>query len=142
MQIRDIMNKNIVSVSPDESTAFASRLLSRYNIGALPVCAQDGRLRGMITDRDIVLRCVAADADPTVTPVKEIMSRSPITAAPDDDVHKAASLMSSGQVRRIPVVEQGKLVGIVSLGDLARNQKCDMEAGQALSCISANVRHK
>ena len=142
MQVSEMMNKNVVSISPEESTAFASRLLSRYNIGALPVCTRDGRLRGMVTDRDIVLRCVAADSDPEVTPVKEIMSRSLITASPRDDVSRVSGMMATGQIRRLPVVEDGKLVGILSLGDLARSRQFDMEAGRALTEISSNVRSK
>lgn len=142
MQVSEIMNKNVVSISPEESASFASRLLSRYNIGALPVCTRDGRLRGLVTDRDIVLRCVAIGSDPAVTPVKEIMSRSLITASPRNDVSQVSGMMATGQIRRLPVVEGGKLVGIVSLGDLARSRQFDMEAGKALSEISANIRTK
>ena len=74
MQVRDLMSSSVVSIAPDESVALAARLLSRHNIGSLPVCGADGRLRGIVTDRDIVLRCVAAEENPANTPVREIMS--------------------------------------------------------------------
>ncbi len=140
MLVSELMNKNVVSITQDEPVSLAARLLYRSNIGSVPVCAADGRLRGIVTDRDITLRCVAAENDPDTTPVREIMSRCVITASPDDDVRDAAAKMSSGQVRRLPVVRDGRLVGVLSLGDLARSRSCDAEAGRALSDISSNVR--
>lgn len=136
------MNSNVISVSPEESAAFASRLLSRHNIGALPVCSPDGKLRGIVTDRDIVLRCVAAENDPEQTPVREIMSRTVISVEPEDDVRAATRLMAEEQVRRLPVVHGGRVVGMVSLGDMAKNQKFDMEAAKALSEISSNIKRR
>lgn len=142
MLVSEIMNQGVISVSPDESVAYASRLLYRHNIGSVPVCSSDGMLKGIVTDRDIVLRVVAADSDPHSTPVSDIMSHSVITVAPDEDVKRVSKLMSISQVRRLPVVNDGKVVGIVSLGDLAQTKCCDMEAGAALSEISMNVRKK
>lgn len=140
MQVRELMNSNVISISPDESTSLAARLIARHNIGALPVCSDEGMLRGVVTDRDIVLRCIAAEEDPAQMPVRNIMSRTLSTIAPDDDVRTASHVMSEKQVRRLPVVEQGKVVGMLSLGDLAVCSKCDMEASKALSEISENVR--
>ncbi|MDF2839036.1 MAG: hypothetical protein K0S60_739 [Evtepia sp.] len=140
MQVRELMNSNVISISPDESTALAARLIARHNIGALPVCADGGELRGVVTDRDIVLRCIAAEEDPAQMPVKNIMSRGLSTISPDDDVRTASHVMSDKQVRRLPVVEQGKVVGMLSLGDLAVSSSCDMEASKALSEISENIR--
>ena len=121
------------------TAALAARLLSRHNLGALPVCAGDGRLRGMVTDRDIVLRCVAAEDDPAQTMVRDIMTRSCAAVSPHADCRQAAQLMSRQQVRRLPVVEEGRLVGMLSLADLARSHRYDMEAAQALSEISENI---
>ena len=140
MTVSEIMNKQIVSVAPDEPVSLAARLLFRHNIGAVPVCSADGKLRGMVTDRDITLRCVAADGDPTVTPVKDIMTRSIVSVAPDDGVDHAAKLMSAAQVRRLPVVENEKLVGFLSLADLARQRACCIEAARALTDISRGTR--
>ncbi len=142
MLVKEIMSKNPVTISQEESAAVAARLLSRHNLGSLPVCGSDGRLRGIVTDRDIVLRCVAAENDPDITPVREIMSRSMITVSPEDDVRSAAQLMAGRQVRRLPVVEKGKVVGVLSLGDMARSDRFDMECAKALSEISANVRRR
>ena len=140
MLVSDIMNTDVISVSPDESALLAARLLSRHNVGSLPVCAEDGTLRGIVTDRDIVLRCVANGDRPSETPVRDIMSRSVVTAAPEDDIARASELMSAAQVRRLPVVKGGKLVGMLALGDLALRTACDMEASKALTEISANIR--
>jgi CBS domain-containing protein len=134
------MSSGIVSVTPDEPASAAARMLYRYNIGAVPVCSEDGRLRGIVTDRDIVLRCVAADSDPARTPIREIMSKSVTTVSPTDDVRDAAHRMADAQVRRLPVVEGGRLVGMLSLGDMAKTQAFDMEASKALSDISSNVK--
>ena len=139
MQVRDLMNPSVICVTTTDSTALAARLLSRHNVGALPVCSQDGRLRGIVTDRDIVLRCIAAEEDPAQTPVREIMTRGCFTVGPNDDCSQASRVMAARQVRRLPVVEQGKPVGMLSLGDLARSHCYDMEASKALSEISENV---
>ena len=140
MQVRDLMNPSVVSITPNESAALAARLLSRHNIGSLPVCAEDGRLRGIVTDRDIVTRCIAAEDDPAQTPVRDIMTRNCVVVSPDDDPREATRLMAAQQVRRLPVMENGKLVGMVSLGDLATCHAFDMEASKALSEISEQVK--
>ena len=142
MIVRQLMNPQVVTVEPGASAALAARLISRHNVGSLPVCGSDRKLRGIVTDRDIVLRCVAPEEDPAQTPVRDIMSRSPATLSPNDDIHKAAVIMSRHQVRRLPVVENAKLVGILSLGDLAKHRRYDMEAAHALSEISENVTGK
>ena len=139
MEVKELMNPGVVWVEPTATAALAARLLSRHNLGALPVCAGDGRLRGMVTDRDIVLRCVAAEEDPAQTPVRDIMSRGCATVSPGADCREATRLMSTQQVRRLPVVEKGKLVGVISLADLARSHRFDMEASQALCEISENI---
>lgn len=142
MLVSDLMNRDVVTISPEESVSLASRLLSRHNIGSLPVCSGDGRLRGIITDRDIVLRCVANDSDPDHTPVGDIMSRSVITVPPDSDISRAQELMSAGQVRRLPVTKDGKIVGMLALGDIATSGAGNIEAARALSEISVSLRHR
>ena len=139
MVVKELMTSGVVTVEPNSSAALAARLLARHNVGALPVCGPDGRLRGMVTDRDIILRCVAPEDDPAQTPVKGIMSRGCAFAAPDMDCAQAGALMARSQVRRLPVVEGGRVVGILALSDLARCGQYDMEAAQALSEISDNV---
>jgi len=142
MKVCDIMSDKVVSIEQNEPVSAAAKLLKRCNIGALPVCDGNRRLRGMLTDRDIVLRCVAQDADPRETPVSEIMSRGIQTIGPLEDTAKAAELMSGDQVRRLPVIDGGRLVGMVTLCDLARDANCDMEAAEALTDISSSFRRK
>lgn len=136
MQVKDLMEGSVVSVTPDETAAEAARLLARHNVGSLPVCGEDGGLRGVVTDRDIVLRCVAIEEDPAKTQVQKIMTRNCATISPKADAREAAQLMAAKQVRRLPVVEQDKVVGMIALGDLSQSHSCDMEAALALSEIS------
>ena len=142
MRVRDLMSKSVVTIAPGESAALAARLLSRHELGALPVCAADGTLAGIVTDRDIVTRCVAAGEEPGRVPVRDIMSPAPSVITPETPVSAAARLMAQRQVRRLPVVEQGQVVGMLSLGDLARSRRTDTEAAEALSDISASLRRK
>lgn len=142
MQIRDLMTPTVVSITPEESVSLAARLLSRHNLGALPVCTYDGELVGIVTDRDIITRCIAADQDPKRVPVRDVMTRELTVAAPAEDPKQAAKRMASRQVRRLPVVEAGKVLGMVSLGDLALERRCEAEAAAALSEISENVVRK
>lgn len=142
MKVKNIMSANVVSVSPEENIAVAARLLSRHNLGALPVCTKEGKLRGLLTDRDIVLRCVAAEDEATGTKVSEIMTRRLISISPEADIHEATELMAREKIRRLPVEENGRLVGMVSLGDVAKVPDFSMEVGQALCEISWNVHRK
>ncbi len=140
MQVRELMNPSVVSIDPMESAALAARLLSRHNIGSLPVVGEDGGLRGIVTDRDIITRCVAAEEDPAKVRVKDIMSRNCTVVHPEDDAREAARSMAAAQVRRLPVLEENQVVGMVALGDLAKCHVCDMEASRALSEISDHVK--
>ena len=115
-------------------------MLGRGNIGALPVCTADGRLRGILTDRDIVLRSVAANEDAGQQSVRDIMSRRLVTVSGETAVGAAAEQMARQQVRRLPVVEGGKLVGMLSLSDLACRSGLQTETAQALEDISSNLR--
>lgn len=142
MKICDVMSENVVSIAPGESVRAAAKLLKSRNIGALPVCDSGGKLKGMLTDRDIVTRCVALGADPASVRVEDIMSRGVITAGPFEELERAVELMACDQVRRLPVLDRGRLVGMLSLCDMARNCNCDMEAAEALSEISSNLRRK
>ncbi len=139
MQIRELMSKSVVSITPEESAALAARLLTRHNLGMLPVCGQDGRLVGVVTDRDIVTRCLAAGQDPSRVPVEDIMTRELETLSPQEEGEAALARMAGCQVRRLPVVEEGKVVGVLSLADLARSRRYEAEAAQALCQISESL---
>ena len=132
--IESIMTKQVVSVSPNQSVEEAAQLMNQYNIGAIPV-VENGQVKGMITDRDITLRSTAAGGNEK-TSVSEVMTNEVITATPDMGVEEAARLMAQKQIRRLPVVENNQVVGMVALGDLATNHQYDSEAEQALTNIS------
>ncbi|MBQ6431594.1 MAG: CBS domain-containing protein [Oscillospiraceae bacterium] len=140
MKVQEVMSRRIISVSPDETAAVAARLLSHYNIGALPVCAKDGRLRGMVTDRDIVLRCVAAEEDPLCVKVSDIMTRRVFSVGSQQNVDEASALMAREKIRRLPVQDNNKLVGMVSLSDLSKQPQCSRQAAQAFNEITSNIR--
>ncbi|MBQ7802066.1 MAG: CBS domain-containing protein [Oscillospiraceae bacterium] len=139
MKLRDIMTTPVIRIDPQESVAVAARTLTHYNIGALPVCGSDGRICGLVTDRDIVTRCLAAGRQPGSTTVQEIMTRGVVAAVPDTDAALAAQMMGKRQIRRLPVVENEKLCGMVSIGDLANCDESTYDAGDALAEISNNV---
>ncbi len=139
MKVQELMSGPVIRISGAESVAVAARTLTHYNIGALPVCGSDGRLCGLVTDRDIVTRCMAAGKDPQTTAVREIMSGQVLSVSPDMDAGVAAHLMGRQQVRRLPVVEDGKLCGMLSLGDLARREESIYDAADALGDIAENI---
>ena len=139
MKLREIMTDSVVRINPEESVAVAARTLARYNIGILPVCGGDGRLYGVVTDRDLVTRCIAAGRLPASMPVREVMTTGVISARPDMDTVTAARLMGHQQIRRLPVLENGRLCGMVSLADLASREETACDAQDALTEISSNV---
>ena len=139
MLVKDLMTPDPLTISPDAPVSAAARLLSRYNLGVLPVAGNGGQLCGVLTDRDIVLRCVAAEKAPETTAVREIMPRRVLSAAPGDELEKAARLMAQEQVRRLPVTEGGRLVGLLSLGDVSASREFAMEASACLAEICQNL---
>ena len=139
MKLRDIMAHPVVRIHPEESVAVAARILARYNIGLLPVCGGDGRVCGVVTDRDLVTRCIASGRQPASTQVREVMTTQVVAVRPDMDAAAAAQLMGMQQIRRLPVVENGRLCGMISLGDLAGREETGNDAKGALADISSNV---
>lgn len=140
MLVHEVMNSHVVYANQTESAARAARLLSRHNIGAVPVLGDKGKLRGIVTDRDIVLRCIALENDPGTTPLRDVMSRCVVTASPEDDLEAAVKKMTDAQVRRLPVVEDGRLVGMLSISDLAKTAGCIELSAEALSGVTSNMR--
>ena len=139
MQLKEIMTEPVVRIHPEETIAVAARMLEHNNIGALLVCRSDGRLCGMLTDRDIVIRCLAAGKNPETTHVQEVMTGKLYGGRPDMEVSLAAGLMGREQIRRLPVMDQGKLCGMVSLGDMARKEESSSKAGDALGEICSQL---
>jgi CBS domain-containing protein len=142
MKLKDIMSQNVISVHPQESVAVAARLLTHHNIGVLPVCSTDGKLCGVVTDRDLVTRCMATNRLPEQTKVQDVMTGRIVSASSDMEVAVAAHLMSREQVRRLPIIDNGKLCGMVSVGDLAGREDCSYDAAEALEGICSNLSQK
>jgi CBS domain-containing protein len=139
MNIRDIMTPNPRTVSPDDSIESAARIMRDEDTGAVPV-VQNGRPVGMLTDRDIVIRAVAAGG--SARSVREVVTERFISVSPDATTREATDLMSEHQIRRLPVVENERLVGIVSLGDLAVKEAKDRRVGDTLQSISEGVKER
>ena len=137
MKLRDIMTNQVVKIHPEETVDVAARMLERNNIGSVPVCNGEGKLCGILTDRDIVIRCLAAGKTPQSTTVREIMTGKVYVGRPDMEISLAAGLMGREQIRRLPVMENGRLCGMVSLADLAVLEENNTEAGAALTEISS-----
>ena len=140
MEIKDIMTQSVVSIDPNESVEVAARTMSRHNIGALPVCGRDGGVCGVVTDRDLVTRCMAANKPAGSTTVRQVMSGRVLSVKPDMDVSVAAHFMGKQQIRRLPVVEDGKVCGILSLGDIAGCEEAQYDAADALTDITSGIR--
>ncbi|MBE6948160.1 MAG: CBS domain-containing protein [Ruminococcaceae bacterium] len=142
MKLKDIMSQEVIKIHPQESVSVAARMLANHNIGVLPVCNRDGSLCGVVTDRDLVTRCVASNRLPEQTKVQDVMTSRIVSASPNMDVAVAAYLMGREQVRRLPVIEDGKLCGMVSIGDLAKREESSYDAAEALEGICANLSQK
>lgn len=129
------MTKNVATVSPNQTVQEAAQIMHQKNIGALPV-VENGQVIGMITDRDITLRTSAQGKDPASVRVSEVMTNRVVTGTPNMSVQEAANVMAQHQIRRLPIVENNQIQGIVALGDIATNSASDQAAGQALTNIS------
>jgi len=142
MKIREIMTPSVVRIHPEESVSVAARTLQHYNIGALPVCGYDGALCGVVTDRDLVTRCLASGQKPETMKVRDVMTNQVVSVKPDMEAGVAAHLMGRQQIRRLPVTEDGKLCGMISLGDLACREESVMDAADALTDITSNISQR
>ena len=142
MKVRELMSNPVIRIHPEESVAVAARTLARYNIGILPVCGNDGRICGLVTDRDLVTRCIASGRSASMTPVREVMTTQILSVRPDMDANMAAGIMGRAQVRRLPVLENGRLCGMVSLGDLAVRDETGLNAGDAFGEISSGLSRR
>ena len=135
MNVRDVMTREVESVTPETDLVMVARRMKDLNVGSVPVVEGD-RLIGIITDRDIVTRVVAEGKNPQSEQAGNCLTPSPTTISPDADVQEASELMAREQIRRLPVVEGGKLVGFLSIGDLAADVGKDKMVGDALQKIS------
>ncbi|MCB6992316.1 CBS domain-containing protein [bacterium 210820-DFI.6.37] len=151
MLVKDLMTTGISCVKEEVSLAQIARQMKQEDVGLIPVCNDKGEVLGVVTDRDLVLRALAkevgdwtgaqkkkpASADQRELKARDVMSTNIVCASPDMNTHHAALLMSKYQVRRLPVTQNGKLVGMLSMADIARKTVFIDEAGDALSAICA-----
>ncbi|MFP5115239.1 CBS domain-containing protein [Bacillaceae bacterium C204] len=134
-KVQDIMTKDVNVCTPHEPVTVAAKIMRDINCGSVPVC-EGKKVVGMITDRDIVINCVADEKDCSSIHCHDCMTSDVITCSPDTDAHECARMMADHQIRRIPVVQNGEMVGICAIGDLATVDIHINEAGDALSNIS------
>ena len=133
---REIMTGGAECANETDSLADAARKLRDLDVGALPICGEDDRLKGMITDRDIVVKCIAAGRDPMSVKVAEFAEGRPVPIGADDSVEEALRTMSEHGVRRLPVIDGHDLVGVVSQADIARHLP-ETAVGDLVEAISS-----
>ena len=133
---RDIMTGGVECAQTTDTLVDAARKMRDLGVGALPICGEDDRLHGMVTDRDIVVHCVAEGKDPSATQVESVAEGKPVTIGADDSIEETLRTMSQHQVRRLPVIDGDRLVGIVSQADVARNVPDEL-VGDLVAAISS-----
>ena len=122
MKVKECMCKEVACVNPNQTVCDVAKLMLNKHVGCIPVCDDDKNVVGLVTDRDLILRSLACEKDIKQTPVSEIMTTKVYNVSPDAEVSEASKIMCECQIRRVPVVENETLVGIITLGDLANNQ--------------------
>ncbi len=133
---RDIMHFGAECIGEHESLLQAARRMRDLDVGALPICGDDDRLHGIITDRDIVLTCVAEGGDPAVVTAGDIARGTPVTVDSEADVSEVLAAMEGNRIRRLPVIDSHRLVGMISEADLARHLP-DQAVGEFAAAIFA-----
>src|SRR5688500_3100138 len=133
---RDIMTGGAECVGENETLVEAARKMRDMDVGSLPICGEDNRLKGMVTDRDIVVKCLAQGGDPNSMKAGELAEGKPVTIGADDPVEEILRTMTQYKVRRLPVIDGHDLVGMVSQGDVARNLP-EEKVGDLVEAISS-----
>jgi CBS domain-containing protein len=133
---RDVMTSGAECIGENETVLDAAKKMADLGVGALPICGEDDRLKGMLTDRDITVKVLAKDRDPGSTTAGELGEGKPVTIGADDSVDEALKTMAEHKVRRLPVIDGHELIGIVSQGDLA-TQVNEEQVGDLVEAISA-----
>jgi CBS domain-containing protein len=133
---RDVMTPDAQCVGENETLLDAARKLADGGFGAMPICGEDNRLKGMLTDRDIVVKALAKGKDPSSTRAGELGEGKPVTIGADDSIQEALKTMAQYKVRRLPVIDGHDLVGIISVADIARELEDDASKGDLIEAIS------
>lgn len=119
--VKDIMTRDAQCIGENDALSIAADRMSTLDVGALPICGEDGRLKGMLTDRDIVVKAVAVGLDPETTSAGSLAAGRPVTTESDASIEQLLDLMKEHRIRRVPVLENRRLVGIISQADIARH---------------------
>ena len=135
MKVRDCMCNKVYWVEPNETVNNVAKLMQEKHVGCIPVCDEGKNILGLITDRDIVLRGVACDKDTSTMPVSSLMTKTVYTITPEVEITEASKLMCDYQIKRVPVLENNAIVGIVTLGDLANNKVDDQDVSNTVEGI-------
>lgn len=136
MNVRELMTTDVRTSDVNSSIAEVAQSMKSLDVGSIPVCDNNNHVVGIVTDRDIVLRSVAEGGNTNNTTAQDVMTTNIVSVSPDTDIHEAANIMARHQIRRLPVIENGRIVGIVAIGDFATQNIYVNEAGDALSDIS------
>jgi CBS domain-containing protein len=135
---RDLMTEGCECVSTTDTVADAARKLAELNVGAMPICGEDNKLKGMLTDRDVAVKVVAQGKDPSEVTAANLAEGVPVTVSVDDAADDVRRAMADNQVRRLPVLDSDKnLVGIISQADVATRADADEKTGQVVAAISS-----
>lgn len=127
MKVKDCMCNDVKFVTPNTTVCDCAKLMCNSHIGCVPVCDDAKNVVGLVTDRDVIMRAIACDKDYKTTPVSDIMTCRVCCCDGNSDIEEAEKLMSQNAVRRLPVIENNKIIGILTIGDLAQNQNVNTE---------------
>ena len=136
MRVKDCMCNNVVRATSETTLEKVAKLMQENDVGCVPICNQENNVIGFITDRDIITRCIANGKNCAQTKASDIMTTKVIKTTPDTQIDDATQTMSKNQIKRLPVIENNQIVGIISIGDLAKNQEISTEeVGETVECI-------
>ena len=132
---REIMTPNVECIGENDTVLDGAKMLAKLNVGSMPICGEDNRLKGMLTDRDIVVKVLAEGRDPATTTAGQLGEGKPVTIGADDSLQLAIQTMAEHKIRRLPVIDGHDLVGIVSQADIAKHAEDD-DIGRLVEVIS------
>lgn len=143
IRVKECMCSSVIKVEPKTKITEVAKLMDENDIGCVPVCDNQNKVLGFITDRDIVTKCIAKNKVCSQLEVAEVMKTEVIKTTPDTDIEDATKTMEENQIRRLPVIEDGKIVGILSIGDLARHEEVSPEdLGYTFECVCEDCECK
>lgn len=136
MRVKECMCNKVVKATSDTTLEQIAKLMQENNVGCVPICNNENNVIGFITDRDIITRCVASNKNCSKTTAADIMTQNVIKTTPDTEINEAQKTMANNQIKRLPVIENNKIVGIITIGDLAQNRNVPTrDVGVTVECI-------